>query len=137
MRKRMRCLFAVMVLTVFALSMGICFATEYGHGVSVSGITSYYITKNTSWTPAANPSLSISIDCKIMDSSSKAYIKAVRPTEPYTTYEYAYGRVWTDKSGSVNTSHANLTTNGGNGSNEKSLKYTSLYTFTVYLTDVP
>lgn len=135
MRKRMRCLFAVMVLTVFALSMGICFATEYGHGVSVSGIGSVYSDVNTSWTPAANPSLSISIDCKIKDSSSKAYIKAVRPDIVHVGYDYAYGRVWTDKNGSSYTSHA--TYENTNGSNEKYLKYNSLYTFTVYLTDVP
>jgi len=135
MRKRIRCFLTIMIITVFALSMGICFATEYGHGVSVSGITSYYTTRNTSWTPAANPGLNISIDCKIKDSSSKAYITAVRPTDSYAIYEYAYGRVWTDKNGASYTSHA--TYEDTNGSNEKSLKYNSLYTFTVYLTDVP
>lgn len=135
MKRKMRGLLVLMIVAVVALSTGFCYATEFGHGVSTSGISSTYTTKSTSWTPAANPNLNISIDCKIKATTSRAYINNVRPDQAHSGYDYAYGRVWTDKSGSSNTSHATYTDT--NGSNEKSLKYNSLYTFTVYLTDIP
>ncbi len=118
-----------MGLFLFATMIGICSAATYGHYVTTTSKSSYQ-ARTTSWSPASNTGLQLSVDCEIRATSSKAYITDVSPDVPSgSRFDHARGRVWGDKGGEVWTAWVS----GVSG--EKSSKYSSLYTFYVEITD--